>query len=79
MTGSRETTPTHAKSIKIRRDSVLRPLLVALIRAHDGELFISHLDLGEAAIFDGEIVFEQTEDGSLYRLAERVEVTEDTP
>jgi hypothetical protein len=71
VTDSRETTPTT-----IPRGHDLRPWVVALIRAHDGEVFIGNQTLGEAVVFDGEIVVESTEDGARYRL---VEATEDTP
>ena len=69
MTDSRETTPM------LGRASYVWPLLVALLGADDGEVFISSQMLVEAATFNGSIAVEQVEDGARYRL---VEATEDT-
>jgi hypothetical protein len=61
----------ESKTLKIRPDADLRAFVIALIARSDGELFISHEELGEAAIKvgDQQIIAEQQDDGTVYRLA----------
>lgn len=70
-------TKTAAKPTSVPRGVDLWPYFVALLRRNDGEMFISHEELGEAVIFDRSIIVERREDGAVYRLVESPEPAEE--